>query len=64
MRTTKLRLEPYRHSAISAFVVEGLRINGKRVRRFFQIKSEAKTWLEQTKTKLTNGGTSALTPPR
>jgi len=61
MKTPTLRIEPYRHSVTSPFVVEGLRINGKRVRKFFKTKKDAATWLEQTKTKIANEGLSALT---
>src|ERR1700761_7456234 len=61
MKTPTLRIEPYRHSATSPFVVEGLRINGKRVRKFFKTKKDAATFVEQTKTKIANEGLSALT---
>lgn len=61
MKTPTLRIEPYRHSATSPFVVEGLRINGKRVRKFFKTKKDAATFVEQTKTKLANEGLAALT---
>ena len=63
MRRPTLRIQPYHHSATSAFVVEGLRINGKRVRKFFPTKAEAKTWVEQTQVKLANEGLTALTIP-
>ncbi len=61
MKQPLLRIEPYRHSATSAFVVEGLRINGKRVRKFFKTKKAATTWLNETKIKIANEGLSALT---
>ena len=63
MRKPTLRIVPYRHSATSTFVVEGLRIDGKRVRKFFKTKGEAKTWLNQTKIKLENEGIAALSIP-
>lgn len=56
-----MRIEPYRHSATSRFVVEGLRINGKRVRKFFKTKKAASTFVHETKIKLANEGLSALT---
>ena len=47
MRTTAPRVEKYKHSKTSPFVVEGLRIAGKRVRKFFASERDAKTWLRQ-----------------
>lgn len=61
MKQPLLRIEPYRHSATSPFVVEGLRINGKRVRKFFKTKKDATTWIDETKVKIANEGLSALT---
>ena len=61
MKQPLIRIEPYRHSATSRYVVEGLRINGKRVRKFFKTKKAATTWIDQTKTKIANEGLSALT---
>lgn len=63
MKRALPRIVPYRHSATSSYVIEGLRINGKRVRKFFATKGEAKTWLEQKKVQIENEGTAALTMP-
>ena len=61
MKHPLMRIEPYRHSATSRFVVEGLRINGKRVRKFFKTKKAATKFVNETKVKLANEGLSALT---
>jgi hypothetical protein len=63
MRGPILRIEPYNHSATSFFIIEGHRVNGKRVREFFKTKTEAKTRLEQIKTQIANEGTSGWLPP-
>jgi integrase len=60
MRRPILRIEPYRHSATSRFVIEGHRVNGKRVREFFATKKEAEARLGQLKTQIINEGTSGL----
>jgi integrase len=55
-----MRIEPYRHSATSRFVLEGYRENGKRVRKFFKTKREAETELGKIQTRLANEGTAGL----
>jgi integrase len=63
MRKPALRIAPYRHSATASFVIEGLRIEGKRVRKFFKTKGEAKAELDRLQTQISNEGLSALTIP-
>lgn len=58
-----MRIEPYRHSATSPWVIEGHRVNGKRVREFFKTKKSAETRLDQLKTQITNEGIAGLTIP-
>lgn len=60
MKKAILRIEPYRHSVTSKFVIEGHRVNGKRVREFFKTNAEAKTRLAQIKTQVANEGTSGM----
>jgi integrase len=60
MRRPTLRIEPYRHSATSRFVLEGYRENGKRVRKFFKTKREAETELGKIETRLANEGVAGL----
>jgi hypothetical protein len=43
MKAPKLSVKRYKHSDTSRFVVDGLRINGKRVRRFLATRQEADT---------------------
>lgn len=45
MIMTKLRVANYRHSTTTPFLIEGLRVNGKRTRRFFTTRKEAESWL-------------------
>ena len=44
MKAPKLSVKRYKHSDTSRFVVDGLRINGKRVRRFLATRQEADTF--------------------
>jgi uncharacterized protein len=44
MKEPKLSVKRYKHSDTSRFVVDGLRINGKRVRRFLATRQEADTF--------------------
>ena len=43
----KLSVKRHKHSDTSRFVVDGLMINGKRVRRFFATRQEADTFAGQ-----------------
>jgi hypothetical protein len=45
MRMTKPWGAKYRHSAKTPFVIEGLRVNGKRTRKFFGTRKEVESWL-------------------
>lgn len=45
MRTSTPRVAKYNGSETSKYVVEGIRENGKRVRKFFQKRREAESWL-------------------
>ncbi len=60
MRKPTIRIRPYRHANKPYFVVEGLRVNGKRVRKFFPTKTEAETWKQLKLVQLENEGKSAL----
>lgn len=59
MRTTSPRVKRYGHSETSKYVVEGLRIAGKRVRKFFRSEREAKAWLRQYEARAAAEGTAA-----
>lgn len=48
MRTRTPRVAKYHGSATSKYVVEGLRVNGKRTRKFFGKRREAEAWLRTT----------------
>ena len=63
MRTTKLRVAKYRHSTTTPFVIEGLRVNGKRTRKFFESRKEAKSWLRLTLMRMKREGEAAVTMP-
>jgi hypothetical protein len=63
MRTTKPRVAKYRHSATTPFVIEGLRVNGKRTRKFFESYKEAKSWLRLTLMRMKREGEAAVTMP-
>ena len=59
MRTTRPRVLRYRHSTSCRFVVEGLRVQGKRVRRFFPSEREAKAWLRAFEARAAKEGLEA-----
>jgi len=63
MKAPKLSVKRYKHSDKSRFVVDGLRINGKRVRRFFATRQEADTFAGQKQIQLENLGLRALEMP-
>jgi integrase len=63
MKAPKLTVKRYKHSDTSRFVVDGLRINGKRVRSFFPTRREAETFAAQKQIQLENLGLRALEMP-
>ena len=63
MRTSKPTVAAYKHSATTPFVVEGLRVNGKRTRRFFATRKEADAWLRLTLARMRQEGEAAITMP-
>ena len=60
MRHPQLRIVEYRHSATAKYVIEGVRVNGKRKRPFFRTKTEAKKELARLKIKQRKEGENAL----
>jgi integrase len=63
MRRPTLRIVEYRHSATAKYVIEGVRVNGKRKRFFFQTKDSAEEELARLKTKQRQEGENALRLP-
>ncbi len=55
---SQVRVQKYPHR--ESYVVEGLRINGKRVRRFFKSEGEAETYAEQKRIEIKNHGLKSL----
>jgi hypothetical protein len=60
MRRPQLRIVEYRHSATAKYVIEGVRVNGKRKRYFFKTKSDAEQELIRLKIKQRKEGENAL----
>jgi integrase len=60
MRRANLRVAPYRHSALSPWCIEGLRVGGKRKRLFFQTKAAAEEELVRIRAKMALEGQAAL----
>src|SRR6516164_6671736 len=60
MRRPTLRIVEYRHSATAKYVIEGVRINGKRKRLFFATEDAAEKELARIKTKQRKEGENAL----
>lgn len=60
MRRPQLRIVEYRHSATAKYVIEGVRVNGKRKRYFFKTKSDAGQELTRLKIKQRKEGENAL----
>lgn len=52
-------IRPYEHSSTSKYVIEGLRVHGKRIRKFFPTKEAAKAWLELKQIQIENEGAKA-----
>ena len=63
MRTSKPRVSRYLGSETSKFVVEGLRVNGKRTRKFFPTKREAEAWLRKTLARVRKEGEGSIHMP-
>jgi integrase len=63
VRKPRLRVKGYPHSLTTPWVIEGLRIDGKRRRLFFRTRAEADLELARIKTKRTREGEEALSIP-
>src|ERR1700746_683255 len=63
MRRPTLRIVEYRHSATAKYVIEGVRVNGKRKRLFFATEEAAEKELARIKTKQRKEGENALKLP-
>src|SRR5579863_3756283 len=57
-RSPKLKVVPYRHHRFR-WTITGHYVNGKRVRRFFETRTEADTFLHELRIKRENLGTRA-----
>ncbi len=60
MRRPNLRVVEYKHSKTSPWCIEGIRVHGKRQRKFFKTKTAAMQELGRIKVKLRREGTDAL----
>ena len=60
MIRSQLKVVRYQHSKTSKFIIEGLRINRKRVRKFFNTKVEAQAWADTKTIQLKNEGAGAV----
>jgi integrase len=60
MRHPRLRIVEYRHSPTAKYVIEGVRVNGKRQRLFFRTEAKAKKELARLKIKQRKEGANAL----
>ena len=63
MRTPTLRVVRYGSSGTSKFVVEGLRVGGKRTRKFFRTQRDARVWLRKTQARMKKEGEVAIHMP-
>lgn len=63
MRKATPKVVRYRGSETSKFVVEGLRVSGKRTRKFFATRTEAETWLRRTIARMRKEGEVAIHMP-
>lgn len=63
MRTSKPRVAQYHGSETSKYVVEGLRVNGKRTRKFFAKRRAAEAWLRKTQARMRKEGEVAIHMP-
>lgn len=60
MRRPTLRIVEYHHSATAKYVIEGVRVNGKRQRKFFATLEDAEKELARIKIKQRKEGENAL----
>jgi integrase len=60
VRHPQLRIVEYRHSATAKYVIEGVRVNGKRKRLFFRTEAKAEKELARLKIKQRKEGQNAL----
>jgi integrase len=63
VKKPQLRVKEYPHSLTARYVIEGLRVNGKRRRLFFRTKAEADLELARIKKKRLREGEDALSIP-
>jgi integrase len=63
VRIPKLRVKEYPHSPTARYVIEGLRVQGKRKRLFFRTRAEAELELARIKFKRAREGQDALAIP-
>ena len=63
MKTLVPRVVNYNGSQTSKYVVEGLRLNGKRVRKFFAKRRTAEAWLRKTLARISKEGEVAIHMP-
>ena len=63
MKTLAPKVVKYHGSETSKFVVEGLRVNGKRTRKFFRKRRAAEAWLRKTMARLQKEGEGAIHMP-
>lgn len=63
MRTATPRLAKYSGSATSKYVVEGLRVNGKRTRKFFKTEKAGKVWLKRALARIRQEGETSVHMP-
>jgi hypothetical protein len=63
MKRATPRVVRYRGSETSPFVVEGLRVAGKRVRKFFPTRRKAAAWLRKTLARIRKEGEGAVHMP-
>src|SRR5437868_4306942 len=63
MRTATPRVAKYHGSETSKYVVEGLRVDGKRTRKFFAKRRAADAWLRTTLARMRKEGEGAVHMP-
>ena len=63
MKTLVPRVAKYKFSQTSKYVVEGLRVDGKRVRKFFAKRRAADAWLRKTLARISKEGEVAIHMP-
>jgi len=63
MKTLVPRVVNYNGSQTSKYVVEGLRVDGKRVRKFFAKRRTAEAWLRKTLARISKEGEVAIHMP-